>query len=104
MSNNSTGPGHSFSGALQRQDTSKLYLCLLVCAGGAAAVIINLLVEGVGLSALYLADSQARKLMLLSLAALAACAVGGILTAVALIRKFRSRLCSCSVRKHPGSR
>lgn len=81
--------GHSIFGALQRQDTSKLYLCLFVCAAGAAAVAVNLFVEGVGFSALYLGDAQSRSLMLTSLAALAFCAAGGMLTIAALIRKRR---------------
>lgn len=72
---------------LKAQPASSLYLGLMVCLCGGAAVIANLAVQHVPLAALYTAGTEAQDLAVLSLITLVLCIAGAGVTTAALVQK-----------------
>lgn len=76
---------------LKAQPVSSLYLGLMVCLCGGAAVIANLAVQHVPLAALYAAGTEAHDLMVMSLITLVLCIAGAGVTTAAIVQKKQKK-------------
>lgn len=72
---------------LTRLKNEALYAYLLIFAGCALAMVINLAVQGVGLSALAAGTAQEQGLFALTMAVVAACIAGMTVLFLAIRRK-----------------
>ena len=72
---------------LTKINTGSLYAYLLVCAGCALAMLLNLAAQGVGVKAFQAGTYEEKLLLLMTIAVVAACAAGGTLLALAIRRK-----------------
>ena len=72
---------------LTKINTGSLYAYLLVCAGCALAMLLNLAAQGVGVQAFQAGTYEEKLLLLMTIAGVAACAAGGTLLALAIRRK-----------------
>ena len=72
---------------LTKINTGSLYAYLLVCAGCALAMLLNLAAQGVGVQAFQAGTYEEKLLLLMTIAVVAACAAGVTLLALAIRRK-----------------
>ena len=72
---------------LASMDKGSLYLYLVICFGCSAAMLINLVMQNVGLSTLYGGTAEEQKLLLLTVMVVTICAVGIAVILTAMRRK-----------------